>query len=133
MKLADYLGDMTDELIKDYGVNAKIIEFVSTGAKSYSYKIEKEDGTFHYIVKVKGFSLNHATQEMISMEKMIEFVKDKCDNGTSDKKAVITSNEIRRRKDHQLVTQTVKKTFQVTADKRKLLCGTYETRPFGYQ
>ena len=39
-----FLGDWVDEIEKDYGKDAKIIEYVSTGAKSYSYKVCKPDG-----------------------------------------------------------------------------------------
>ena len=130
VELGDYLGWMTDEL-KDYGEKARILEFVSTGAKSYSYVIDKGDGTLHSVTKVKGFSLNCETEKKIDMPKMVEMVKQKCDKGVI-KDVTITNMGIRRTKEHQLVTQTVKKTFQVTADKRKIVPGTYETRPFGF-
>ena len=39
----DYLGNLTDEIQKSYGKEAKCIEFVSLGPKNYGYVVKKSD------------------------------------------------------------------------------------------
>ena len=66
---------MTDEVTKNYGEKARIVEFVSTGAKAYAYKVDMGDGTFQYDCKVKGFKLDYETGESINMRSMIDLVE----------------------------------------------------------
>ena len=125
--LGPYLGDMTDEITSKYGKNARIIVFACTGPKSYGIMIDKGDGTLPICeVKSKGFYLDYATGQLISMNKMIDMAKNKCAS------VVTTGRGIRRTKDHQLVTRTVTKTIRNTANKRKCIPNTYITCPFGY-
>ena len=126
-----FLGQMTDE-IKQYGPRARIVEFVSTGAKSYGIKIEKENGDFIEIVKSKGFTLSYAISKHINMGKMIDFVKKKCIEGVTTEEFVF-SRGIRTQRNHEITTNPIRKTFKVTANKRIVIPGdTFETYPFGF-
>lgn len=134
--LGEFLGDMTDEVVQ-YGEKARIIEFVTTGAKAYAFKIDMGNGESKEVCKSKGFELNYETGQSINMTKMIEFVMKRCNGeytGEEEEDVVTVINRgIRKTKDHQLVTQTVQKTFQLIVDKRKIVPGSYNTCPFGYQ
>lgn len=74
------LGEMTNEL-KEYGNNAYIDEFVSSGPKSYAYRV---DGTInnkrHTITKVRGITLSSTTAKRVNFkalrEMVAKFVKD---------------------------------------------------------
>ena len=131
--LGDYLGWMTDELNKKKGlqVKAKIDEFVSAGAKSYSYKKINGDGTSEIVTKVKGFTLDINAGRSINMTSMIKGVKEKCQNGVAIPITITNPNAIRRTKKHELISRIETKIFQVTADKRMLIPGTFTTKPFG--
>jgi len=66
--LGDYLGDMTDELQE----GRHIVEFASTGPKSYSYILN--DST--QVCKVRGFSLNSRASELINFDTMKSMLLD---------------------------------------------------------
>lgn len=132
VKLGDFLGEMTDEVADRYGKEARIVEYASTGAKSYGFKVKKEDGNFEYECKSKGFHNDYETGKCIYLDKMIGMVKKKCNYGESEV-VTVHGTGIRRTKEHQLTTRPVTKTFQMTANKQKVIPGTYEMRPFGYQ
>ena len=121
----NFLGQMTDEIAKDFGEKARIVEFVSTGAKCYGLKIDIGDGTIRYIVKSKGFELNYETGQRINMQTMVDMVQKKGEPSIN-----ITGTGIRRTADHQLTTRTVKKTLRLTVDKRIVLSNN-QTKPFG--
>ena len=63
--IGEYLGEMTDELA-EYGEEARLISYVSTGSKSYGISIRKGDGTIVDSVKSKGFTLNWENGNNIS-------------------------------------------------------------------
>ena len=65
------------------------------------------------------------------MERMKQMVFEYESDGTTDR-IEIDSRGIRRTKEHDIVTRTVKKTFAVTANKRKL-GENFVTFPYGYQ
>ena len=50
-----YLGEMTDEIEKDQGVGSKLLEYISTGSKSYGIRGIKANGDPFCEVKSKGF------------------------------------------------------------------------------
>jgi hypothetical protein len=52
------LGELTDEVVKDYGEKAKCIGFASLGPKNYSYEIRKEDGSIVTPIKKKRCETN---------------------------------------------------------------------------
>ena len=66
--LGNFLGDLTDEL--DPGQH--IVQFVSTGPKSYAYVLN--DGS--EVCKVRGFSLNHKASQVINFDTMKAMLVD---------------------------------------------------------
>ena len=59
VELGNRLGDWVDEIDKDYGEAAEISEYVSTGAKSYAFNIEKPDGTVLFHISMGYCKRNH--------------------------------------------------------------------------
>ena len=55
VKIGCYLGEMTNEIEKDYGVDAKALDFVTTGPKSYGIRGINGDGSKFCVTKIKGF------------------------------------------------------------------------------
>ena len=142
--LGEYLGDMTDELT-EYGENACLTSYVSTGAKSYGFCIQKEDGSLVYSIKSKGFTLNWDAGKIIffnekqfellarsiNFDKMKEMVFEFQARGEAER-IEIKGTGIRRTKDHQVVTKNESKTFGVTITKRVLIDEGFVTQPYGY-
>lgn len=64
--LGDYLGQMTDELAKDYGIGAKMVSFSSGGPKNYGYQVKDSSGNYHQQVKVKGINLTSAAVDKLT-------------------------------------------------------------------
>ena len=115
-----FLGDWTDEILKDHGVGATISEYVATAPKSYAYKVQKPDGTESTHVKSKGFTLDCATSKVITFDCMKELV-DSFVYGDNSKSVSVSGTCIRRDKDHTIVTMSVPKIFRATFTKRKMV------------
>lgn len=118
IELGDYLGDWTCETD-----GKPIDEFVSCGAKSYSYKVNKivKD------TKMKGITLNYNNSLKIQFDTMLELV-----NGEKEK--LITTENIRFNRDKTdtstLITTPMIKDVSLTMDKRNSIG--YWTYPKGY-
>ena len=58
-----HLGDLTDECD-----GKKIVEYVSAGCKNYAMKIEKANGEFEYMLKIRGITLDYNTCQILNYE-----------------------------------------------------------------
>ena len=118
IQLGEYLGDWTCETD-----GKPIDEFVSPGAKSYAYKVNKKVKD----TKMKGITLNYANGLRIQFDTMLELV-----NGEKDK--LITTENIRFNRDKTdtstLITTPMIKDVSLTMDKRDR--NGYWTYPKGY-
>ena len=118
IQLGEYLGDWTCETD-----GKPIDEFVSPGAKSYAYKVNKKVKD----TKMKGITLNYANGLRIQFDTMLELV-----NGEKDK--LITTENIRFNRDKTdtstLITTPMIKDVSMTMDKRDR--NGYWTYPKGY-
>lgn len=101
-----YLGDLTSELEKD----DYIIEFASTGPKSYAYKTlqGKED------CKCKGFRLSAENSKSIHLESMKLMIEFNDVIETRDMQFTVAQS-------HEVKTLYVKKNYSFTFDKRYIL------------
>jgi len=119
IQLGEYLGDWTCETD-----GKPIDEFVSPGAKSYSYKVNKKVKD----TKMKGITLNYNNGLRIHFDSMVELV-----NGEKEK--LITTENIRFNKDKEdpstLITVPMIKDVSMTMDKRNM--DGYWTYPKGYE
>ena len=119
VELGDYLGDWTCETD-----GKPIDEFVSCGAKSYSYKVNKKVKD----TKMKGITLNYNNALKIQFDSMLELV-----NG--DKEKLITTENMRFNRDKTdtstLITVPMIKDVSLTMNKRNN--DGYWTYPVGYE
>ena len=106
-----------------------MIDYVSTGAKSYGINVRKSDGEIVTVTKSKGIPLNFTNSNVITFDTMCRMV----DNFVEHEEDVVTvtNRQIRRDKDHVLVTVDVSKSFRTTFTKQKLI-DEYCSVPFGY-
>ena len=115
-----FLGQLTDELKPGQHIE----EFASLGPKSYALRYN--DGT--QSVKAKGQTLNGITSQLINFESYLSMLETK---------SVVTvpyANLILRNK-RKLQLEEIpqqSKRIRYTYDKRRLLPGTFHTRPFGF-
>ncbi|CAL2042901.1 unnamed protein product [Caenorhabditis brenneri] len=68
--MGGHLGQLTSEL------RGEMLNFVSTGPKSYSYIEKMEDGSLATKVKAKGITLNCQADKLITFEKMTQMVEE---------------------------------------------------------
>ncbi|XP_018573827.1 uncharacterized protein LOC108912895 [Anoplophora glabripennis] len=111
--VGEFLGDMTDEL-EEYGPGSYITEFVSGGPKTYSYKVlSTEDNQEKVVCKVKGISLTYAASQLINFSTIKGMVL------TPSQPTSIISKNIRRTKEHEIVTKQESKIYKPNSTKRK--------------
>ena len=133
--LGNYLGQLTNELsCKELGcvdsvcAGHWIVEFVSCGPKNYAYRLNSGES----FCKVRGFSLNYQTSQVINFESMKE-----CLFSWIEKKPqpdlITVKTEFRRKKHNPTVyTREIVKHYGVVYDKRRVLQN-FTTVPFGYR
>ncbi|CAH1999611.1 unnamed protein product [Acanthoscelides obtectus] len=117
----DFIGDMTDELNGGF-----ISEFVSGGPKNYAYKYTTLSGEEQIVCKVKGISLNYKASQVVNFEKIKDMVLKKSDPVS------VLSRQLRRTREHAVVTVEFPKVYKITSMKRKF----YEDHtsvPFGFK
>ena len=110
LKCGPFLGDLTDELD-----GSNIVEFVTTGPKSYAYR--EENGKTQ--CKVKGFTLNHETSEQINFDNMKYMILEDNNHAITTKPLQFVINPT-----HGIKTKSwgacEGKRFRLTFDKRKI-------------
>ena len=121
-----FVGDMTNEL-ESYGPGSYISNFVSGGPKNYSFKIystkkQKEE----IICKVKGICLNYAASKLVNFDTIKKMVLQKSDP------VPIVSKNIRRTKQHEVITKEEIKLYKPNSTKRKFLSDGSSV-PYGYK
>ena len=129
----DLLGHFTDEL----GGGKYIDNFVSTGPKSYAYRVADAEGVHSETVcKLKGFTLSHRNAKLIHFESMNDLV-----SGFQSKINTVTYNKICRNRYAPLLYSKDEETksFRLTYTKRVIQpevsrygCTVVDTLPYGY-
>jgi hypothetical protein len=114
-----FLGDLTDELEP----GDHITEFCSNLPKSYAYRTHKG----HSTVKVKGFTLNYANSQRITLATLVDMVK----NNSPFLRTEVQPKIVRKREASVLLTVPQGKCFRTVYDKRVVL-PSYATQPYGY-
>ena len=124
----NFIGDMTDEL-EGYGPGSYIKEFVSGGPKNYAYKLfSSSTNEEECVCKVKGIKLSFKASNLINFESMRQMIMA----GSSAEPITIFSKYIIRTKEHDVVTKTESKIYNVKSTKRKFFedgC----SLPYGYR
>ena len=134
-QLGDFLGELTNEL--DTGLH--ITEFVSTGPKSYSYKLNAPDASGKIThCKVKGIRLSYANCDKVNFASMKDLVHNEIlarkEQDCTMVKTINVSmkNQIVRNKHDVLISSAaLSKTFQCVYSKRVVQFNN-DTLPFGF-
>ena len=112
-----FLGDLTDELKPGQYIR----EFVSLGAKSYAFQCN--DGK--ECIKIKGFTLNGSTRDIINYGKMLDLLED------PTSKIAVPQRGLKRKIDTLDIVETEgTKNCKFLYDKRLRLY--HKTLPWGY-
>lgn len=113
------IGQLTNELLNDYGWEAYITEFVSIGPKSYSIGIKTHDERIVEVSKCKSFQCKGRDANILNFDnfKKIILIESR------------TSN-IQRKNYFRIVTDVVKKKFSFTFDSRAR-CADHNTLAYG--
>ena len=118
--LGDYLGCMTDELDGSH-----IVEYVSCGPKQYAYKTADKKTC----VKIRGFTLSSTAAKQLNFKTMKlllgAWLRDQ------KQQIRIVAPQIRRQKNHDIVTRTYCKSYGIVYDKCRVLASTVCV-PFGF-
>ncbi len=119
-----FLGDLTDEV----GPGDHIIQFVTSGPKSYSFVTAKGK----VCMKVKGVTFSALNSAAITTDSMIELVHHYV-KGRDDSRYILTQNNniVRNKKQMTLHNRSFEKKFKVVYDKRVLLPD-FTTIPYGF-
>jgi hypothetical protein len=118
IKTGCLLGEWTDELGKDVW----IVDWLSTGPKSYCYKTN----TDKVVCKIKGFTLNYETSKKIDSNSINNILEKK-----GSKISIQYHRITRDTKTKELLNKIETKEFGFVYDKRVIL-ENFDTIPFGY-
>jgi len=129
VKCGEYLGELTDEISKDYGEGARCVKFASLGPKNYGYEVLKPNGETTATLKVKGICLNEQTLDVITFSKMLEMAEQYYDC----KKICleVPQMQITASRHHQVSTRYFDKIYQAVSTKR-FIKGPNLTLPYGF-
>ena len=124
-----FLGDLTDELNPDN----YIVQFVSGGAKNYSYKLKDFDGEYRTKTVIKGISMNSSNQKIACFDKVLEKVEAYVnDFDTSTSVFYDTNIHFYRSPEFRIFMVNLQKRYKICYDKR-VICADFSTIPYGYR
>lgn len=131
IETGDYLGDLTDEISKDYGPDARLTRGIFLGPKSYGLQITMPDGSIKTSLKIKGITLHNQTTETVTFDNLEYLIYAAVE--TSEPEHLTVRQQTIEAPDKQ--TQVVRsrefnKIVNVTGDKRRRVG--YRTKPYGY-
>lgn len=126
------LGQLTDEVEKDYGLGSEIFNFVCLGPKNYGYQLITKENKIITHIKVKGITLCQAAVESdgVTFENMENMAKEFQTHNTVKK--FIKQKQIMANAKHELFTRQFVKEFKVVSKKRRLI-GENKTVPYGWK
>jgi len=131
----DYLGDLTDEIAKDYGPGARCTKFCSLGPKVYALEIWPEGADQPVVpIKIKGITLTDTVLDIVNFEKMLDLAIEYVDKeGRSNEcsNVSVPQMQIRATKLQTIETSIFNKTLRAVSEKRRV-CRDNNTLPFGY-
>lgn len=123
--LGPYLGNLTDEI----GDDDFAVEFVSCGPKTYAYRTAKG----RTVLKAKGIVQNYTNSQIITLDTMVDRVRDYVNEGDRDRHVLASADSIVRNKRHLMLhNKTVVKKFKLVYNKRVINKENLTTLPYGF-
>jgi hypothetical protein len=127
--VANFLGEMTDEITEEFGLGSRMTEFYTCGPKTYSYKVVKANGSEVTKLKAKGVTQTVEANEILSYDLIRKQAIYRAMNKPNIT-AFIPQMQFRADKEHEVTTLLMEKRFQLTSDKRRIKGN--DTLPYGY-
>jgi hypothetical protein len=128
-KVGNFLGEMTDEIIEEFGADSKMTEFATLGPKTYAFKVKKADGTVVTKMKTKGATQTVEACDVLNFGLFKEHATLMID-GTRADPVMVPQQQFRANKFHYVKTLKMDKRFQATSDKRRIIGNS--TLPYGF-
>lgn len=121
------MGCLSDQLADDYGVGSFCTEFVSAGAKNYSYKVAVAGDleNIKTVVKVRGLTINSSCSNIVTFERLTSMVR-----GEFEKTIVPIPAQIVRMPMWKIITRASSKAWRVCLTKRRRVEN--KTVPYGF-
>lgn len=143
LKTGDYLGDWADE-----EPEGTIVKFVAGGAKNYGYVVHKPDGSEKTKFKVRGITLNDASNKVVNFDTLCDLVLEcklndleekwgDCDeNGIPVREVEVPTFNFKRivggSNPFTIQPEETVKTYKLVFDKRVFDPDTFLSYPFGH-
>jgi hypothetical protein len=128
LPLGTHLGDLTDQVVEDYGPGSFIMEYVAGGPKNYAFKaaVRGDLNNIVVVIKVRGITINKSCDELVTFDSLKAIVF-----GEREKINVPIPHQIARLVGWKVVTRATKKDWQAKNTKRRRL-DVARTVPHGY-
>jgi hypothetical protein len=128
IECGDYLGELTDEVLKNHSQNAKCRRFTSLGPKNYAYEVIKENGEIVTDIKCKGICLTTNALLKIGFPKMQEMSSEYCKGNVIEEH--VQQRQFTISKHSEITTRKFDKLFRPVSNKRCIRGN--RTYPYGY-
>ena len=132
----DYIpprGEALGQLKSELSPGNYIVNFCSSGPKSYSYVLKNPEGGFKSKVVLKGISLTYGNSKVARYDNILEKIERYVESGDNSPSVFYeTENFFYRSPNFQLFMTNLQKHFRVTYDKR-LICPDFSTLPYGFR
>ena len=119
LQTGDFLGELTNELPE--GTHIKC--FMSTGPKSYCYKVSNGE----IVLKIKGITLSHVNRQILNFDSLQTVLFEK-----KELKTPFKIQFVRDKYNGRIFNRNERKTFRLVFTKRILL-NNFDTLPFGHE
>lgn len=126
--IGTFLGDWTDEITGEYGLEAKCVKFRSAGAKNYGYEVYVPNKDPITKIKTKGITLSKEAMEKINLAAIKLYTDDYIDDKRL-KPLEVPQQQFLTDKYHNVYSRKFNKNYRVVFDKR-VQVGNY-TYPYG--
>ena len=133
-EIGDFLGDMTDEVTKDYGPGSYIDMFTSGGPKNYAYNVVTPNGR-KTVTKVKGINITYGLKDVLNFETVSHFAKE-YRKGNKEVHLMAKQLQFSTDKYHEVSTNVLEKKYRAVSDKRVIVNDErrpFHTIPYGYK
>ena len=129
-EIGDFLGDMTDEIEKDYGPESYIDRFASGGPKNYAYTVVTPNG-IEIKTKIKGLNITSGIKSQLDFECVNEFAKEYRKGNNLVKE--VDQLQFRADPKHDVYTKIFLKKYRSVSEKRMVIeNGPIHTLPYGF-
>ncbi|RWS21299.1 hypothetical protein B4U80_11890 [Leptotrombidium deliense] len=129
-KLGEYLGEMTDEIVTEFGIGARIVEFVSCGPKNYGFHVILPTGESRYVLKCKGIRMSAEAASIITFKQMVEIATRYRDG--EEVQVKVPQFNIYSDFAQNVYTKKFDKIYRAVSDKRRIVAAEMYTRPYGF-